>query len=91
MSSNKRGKEDHFIPASGNKNVEKDESGKIKIQTEGPTVQADDTKVQDVNRALPQGGNQVGRGNSQHSSVSGGKSLQGNNARSNPTSDKNHN
>ncbi|WP_026462770.1 hypothetical protein [Adhaeribacter aquaticus] len=91
MSSNKRGVEDHFIPSSGNKVVEKDEKGNIKIHTEGPTVQADDTKVQDVNRALPQGGNPVGRGQSQHNSVSGGKSLKGNNARSNPPSDKNHN
>ncbi|MDB5263012.1 MAG: hypothetical protein JWQ14_2293 [Adhaeribacter sp.] len=91
MNKNKRGVEDHHIPPSGTNEIEKDESGKIKIHTEGPTTQADDTKVQDVNRALPQGGNQVGRGNSQHSSVSGGKSLQGNNARSNPPSDKNHN
>lgn len=91
MNKNKRGVEDHHIPPSGNTSIDKDENGNIKIHTDGPTVQADDTKVQDVNRALPQGGNQVGRGNSQHSSVSGGKSLQGNNARSNPPSDKNHN
>jgi len=91
MSSNKRGTEDHHIPPSGKKNIEKDENGNIKIQTEGPTLQADDTKVQDVNRDLPQGGNPTGRGQSQHNSVSGGKSLQGNNARSNPTSDKAHN
>ena len=91
MSSNKRGVEDHHIPPSGNKNIEKGEDGKIKIHTDGPTTQADDTKVQDVNRALPQGGNPVGRDSSQHNSVSGGKSLQGNNARSNPPSDKNHN
>lgn len=92
MNKNKRGVEDHFIPPSGETNIEKDENGKIKIHTEGPTTQADDTKVQDVNRSVPVGGNPVGRGsNNQHSSVSGGKSLQGNNARSNPPSDMNHN
>ena len=56
-----------------------------------PTMQEDDTKVQNPNRNLPKGGNPVGRDTAQHNSVSGGKSLQGNNARSNPTSDKNHN
>jgi hypothetical protein len=91
MNKNKRGEEDHHIPTSGQANTEKDEKKNIKIHTEGPTTQADDTKVQDVNRALPQGGNPTGRGQSQHNSVSGGKSLQGNNARSNPPSDKNHN
>ena len=92
MSSNKRGVEDHFIPQTqNNAQVEKDENGNIKIHQDGPTVQADDTKVQSVDNSLPQGGNPTGRGQSQHNSVSGGKSLQGNNARSNPTSDKNHN
>ena len=56
-----------------------------------PGMQEDDTKVQNPNRNLPKGGNPVGRDTAQHNSVSGGKSLQGNNARSNPTSDKNHN
>ena len=56
-----------------------------------PSVQGDDTKMQNPNRNLPKGGNPVGRDTAQHNSVSGGKSLQGNNARSNPTSDKNHN
>ena len=88
MSSNKRGTKENLIPQPQADNSANDN---IKLHTDGPTVQADDTKVQDVNRALPKGGNPVGRDSSQHNSVSGGKSLQGNNARSNPTSDKNHN
>lgn len=56
-----------------------------------PGMQSGDSTVQNPNRNLPKGGNPTGRGSSQHNSVSGGKSLQGNNARSNPTSDKNHN
>ena len=72
-------------------NIENLQNDNMKIHTDGPTVQAGKSKVQDVNRALPQGGNPTGRGQSQHNSVSGGKSLQGNNARSNPPSDKNHN
>ncbi len=56
-----------------------------------PTVQEDDSTVQNPSRNLPKGGNPVGRHTAEHNSVSGGKSLQGNNARSNPTSDKNHN
>jgi hypothetical protein len=92
MSSNKRGIEDHFIPGTGNnKNIEKDENGKIKLHTTGPTTQKGGTTTQDINRAVPQGGNQVGRGNSQHSSVSGGQNSSTNNARSRPPSDKNHN
>lgn len=92
MSSNKRGKEEHFIPQpENNTHVEKDAQDNIEIHQDGPTVQKADSKVQSVDRDLPQGGNQTGRGQSQHNSVSGGVSLQGNNARSNPTSDKNHN
>ena len=56
-----------------------------------PGMQSEDSTVQNPNRNLPKGGNPTGRGSSQHNSVSGGKSLQGNNARSNPTSDKTHN
>ncbi|HSI91503.1 MAG TPA: hypothetical protein VK927_10335 [Adhaeribacter sp.] len=56
-----------------------------------PAVQGDSTKMQNPNRNLPKGGNPVGRDTAEHNSVSGGKSLQGNNARSNPTSDKTHN
>jgi hypothetical protein len=92
MSSNKRGAKENFIPqAQENIHAEKDEKGNIKIHQEGPTVQAQDTKVQSVDHNLPQGGNPTGRGQSQHNSVSGGKSLSGNNARSNPPSDKAHN
>ena len=72
-------------------NIENLQEDKMKIQTDGPTVQAGDSKVQNVNYNLPKGGNPTGRGYSQHNSASGGKSLQGNNARSNPTRDKNHN
>ncbi|MBK0404960.1 hypothetical protein I5M27_18360 [Adhaeribacter sp. BT258] len=56
-----------------------------------PAMHNADTKMQNPNRNLPQGGNPVGRDTAQHNSVSGGKSLQGNNARSNPHSDKTHN
>jgi hypothetical protein len=92
MSSNKRGAKDNFIPQpQQNMHVEKDDQGKIKIHQDGPTVQAGDTKVQSVDHSLPQGGNPTGRGQSQHNSVSGGKSMTGNNARSNPPSDKSHN
>ena len=56
-----------------------------------PSMQSDDSTVQNPNRNLPKGGNPIGRDNGPHNSVSGGKSLQGNNARSNPTSDKTHN
>jgi hypothetical protein len=92
MSSNKRGTKENFIPqGQDNQQPGKVEKDNIKIQQDGPTVQADDTKMQSVDRALPQGGNPTGRGQSQHNSVSGGKSLRGNNARSNPPSDKGHN
>jgi hypothetical protein len=92
MSSNKRGVKENFIPKSQeNIKAEKDEKGKIQLHQEGPTVQAKDSTVQNVDHNLPKGGNPVGRGSSQHNSVSGGKSLQGNNARSSPTSDKSHN
>ena len=56
-----------------------------------PSMQQGDSRVQNPNRNLPKGGNPVGRGSGEHNSVSGGKSLQGNNARSKPTSDKTHN
>jgi len=56
-----------------------------------PTMQSSNSTVQNPNRNLPKGGNPTGRDNGPHNSVSGGKSLQGNNARSNPTSDKTHN
>jgi hypothetical protein len=92
MSSNKRGVKQNLIPqAQQNMPVEKDEKGKIKLHQDGPTVQAGSTTVQSVDHNLPQGGNPVGRGQSQHNSVSGGVSTSGNNARSNPPSDKNHN
>jgi hypothetical protein len=91
MSSNKRGVKQSFIPQPNETHIEKDAEGKIKIHQDGPTVQASDTKVQSVDHNLPQGGNPTGRGQSQHNSVSGGKSLTGNNARSNPPSDKGHN
>lgn len=93
MSSNKRGTKDSFIPGAQTDHIPsgKEEKGHTKLQQEGPTVQAGDSKVQNVDHNLPKGGNPTGRGSSQHNSVSGGKSLQGNNARSNPTSDKNHN
>jgi hypothetical protein len=55
------------------------------------TMQQEDSPVQNPNRNIPKGGNPVGRDSSQHNSTSGGKSLQGNNARSNPHSDKTHN
>jgi hypothetical protein len=90
MSSNKRVTKDAFIPQP-QENIERDASGKIKVNQEGPTVQAKDSKVQNIDHNLPKGGNPVGRGSSQHNATSGGKSLQGNNARSNPPSDKNHN
>ncbi|MGV3502649.1 MAG: hypothetical protein ACO1O1_03025 [Adhaeribacter sp.] len=93
MSSNKRGTRESFIPGSQQTHSPsgKEEKGNIKLQQEGPTVQAGDSKVQNVDHNLPKGGNQTGRTSSQHNSVSGGKSLQGNNARSNPPSDKGHN
>lgn len=92
MSSNKRGVRENFIPQpQQNLQVEKDQKGKVKIQQKGPTVQAGSTKVQSVDHSLPQGGNPTGRGQSQHNSVSGGKSMGSNNARSHPPSDKNHN
>ena len=92
MSSNKRGVKENFIPQpQENIHAEKDAKGNIKIHQEGPTVQAQDSKVQNPDHSLPQGGNPTGRGQSQHNSVSGGKSMTGNNARSNPPSDKGHN
>ncbi|MGV3642306.1 MAG: hypothetical protein ACO1NZ_17415 [Adhaeribacter sp.] len=93
MSSNKRGTKENFIPGAQQPNspTGKEVKDNIKLHQDGPTVQAEDSKVQNIDHNLPKGGNPTGRGSSQHNSVSGGKSLQGNNARSNPTSDKNHN
>lgn len=92
MSSKGRGVKQNFIPQpQENSPVGKDQKGHVKLHQQGPTVQAGDSPVQSVDHSLPKGGNPTGRGQSQHNSVSGGKSMTGNNARSNPTSDKSHN